>query len=516
MAQQTRRTFMSDSARKMMLGTLGAGVIADLQLAPVFGDDLDASVSFGEFEPLVAMLQETPLEKLQPILVKKIQQGTKLQTLISAGSLANARTFGGEDYIGFHTMMALGPAWQMAQELPEKSKPLPVLKVLYRNTKRIHETGGRATEKLKTIDNVKLPEGTQVGPYLRDAVRTGKFDKAEEAFSALKNVSHEEAWNGLLYALYDQPGVHKVVQAWRTWDMHHLTGEEHAHTLLRASIRHLTRDESFNIRDKRQPQSIRKVLPALFDQYGFEKRKLGTKRGDDQWVQELAGAIFAGTREQAAEAAAQALAAGYRIDNVAEAISLAANLLLLHDAGRKEARGEEKPIGSVHGDSVGVHASDSANAWRNIARVSNYRNKFASLIVGAYHTAGQSRRVTKDIWPKAEHRQRFTSNDPKRLLQQAEDCIRNKDQGGACAAVQRYADSGNKARPVFDLMIQFATSEDGALHAEKYYRTVSEEFAVIRPSLRWRQLVALARVSASECGTPAGGSKQARELLGLG
>ena len=26
-----------------------------------------------------------------------------------------------------------------------------------------------------------------------------------------------------------------------------------------------------------------------------------------------------------------------------------------------------KPVGSCHGDSVGVHASDSMNAWRNIA-----------------------------------------------------------------------------------------------------------------------------------------------------
>src|SRR2546422_3729010 len=35
----------------------------------------------------------------------------------------------------------------------------------------------------------------------------------------------------------------------------------------------------------------------------------------------------------------------------------------------------------------GVHASDSANAWRNMARVSNARNCFASLILGAYQVA---------------------------------------------------------------------------------------------------------------------------------
>ena len=514
MAQQTRRMFLSDTAMKMMLGTLGVGLISDLRLASVFGEDATtaSALTFGELEPLVVLLQETPLEKLQPALVKKIQEGTSLKSLIAAGSLANSRSFGGQDYIGFHTLMALAPALHMTAELPDNVKPLPILKVLYRNSKRIQETGGRPTEKLKNIADVTLPEGTAIGPFLRDAVRTGDFAKVEEAFAAMRKISHEDVWNGLLYALYDQPGVHKVVQTWRTWDMHHLTGEEHAHTLLRTSILHLTNDESRRIRDKRPEESIRALLPTLFDQHGFESRKPGTKAGDDQWVTELAEVIFRGSREQAAEATAQALASGYRADNVAEAVSLAANLLLLHDKGRERAENADKPIGSVHGASVGVHASDSANAWRNIALVSNNRNQFASLIVGAYHTAGQSSYSSDELWPKSADRERFTAVDPKQLLQQAEDCIRNKDQGGACATVQRY---GHAARPVFDLLLKFAISEEGALHAEKYYRTVSEEFAAVRPSLRWRELVGLARVSASEFGTQAEGSAQARELLGL-
>lgn len=56
-------------------------------------------------------------------------------------------------------------------------------------------------------------------------------------------------------------------------------------------------------------------------------------------------------------------------------------------------------------------------------------------------------------------------------------------------------------------------SEDGALHAEKYYRTVTEEFAAVRPAFHWRQLVALARVTASEYGRPAPGMVEAREML---
>ena len=79
--------------------------------------------------------------------------------------------------------------------------------------------------------------------------------------------------------------------------------------------------------------------------------------------------------------------------------------------------------------------------------------------------------------------------------------------------MQRYGELGHPERPVLDLLLRYAVSEDGALHAEKYYRTTSEEFAATRPAFRWRQLVALARVTASEYGRPAPGYKEATELL---
>ena len=68
-------------------------------------------------------------------------------------------------------------------------------------------------------------------------------------------------------------------------------------------------------------------------------------------------------------------------------------------------------------------------------------------------------------------------------------------------------------RPVLDLLLKYAISEDEALHAEKYYRTAAEEFANTRQPFRWRQLTALARVTASEFGNPAAGGNEAMELL---
>ena len=73
---------------------------------------------------------------------------------------------------------------------------------------------------------------------------------------------------------------------------------------------------------------------------------------------------------------------------------------------------------------------------------------------------------------------------------------------------------GAIASPLFGMLMRYAISEDGALHAEKYFRTVSEEFASTRPSLRWQHLVALARVTASLYGTPAPGIEETRKALG--
>src|SRR5262249_11037084 len=159
--------------------------------------------------------------------------------------------------------------------------------------------------------------------------------------------------------------------------------------LLRQSVRYCVDSERYRLDRKHPEPAVRTVLPKLLDQYRLAGRPPGTRRADDPWIERLSATICGGTPEQAADAVAAAPAEGMAPEVVGEATSLAENQLVLRDPGRrKEHASAAKPAGSVHGDSVGVHASDAANAWRNIARVSNPRNTVASLIVGAYHTAG--------------------------------------------------------------------------------------------------------------------------------
>jgi hypothetical protein len=316
-----------------------------------------------------------------------------------------------------------------------------------------------------------------------------------------------DAFNELQYCVEDEVNVHRVVLAWRAWAMLDFTGADQAHTLLRQSVR-------FACQERGNAAGIKVVLPKLLDEYKLVGKKAGTKSADDKWIEELSKVIYSGGRDKAADAVAAALAEGFSYEVVGEAISLAANTLVLRDPGRRQADGF-KQVGSVHGDSPGVHASDAANAWRNIARVSNQRNAVASLIVGAFHTAGQHGGQLSDAYPQAEHLALVKSTDPKELLKQAEEAIKQQNQSLACALAHSYGKLDQPARPLFDILIKYATSEDGALHAEKYYRTVSEEFESSRPAFRWRQLAALARVTASEYGRPAPGVAEAKKLLGV-
>ena len=115
--------------------------------------------------------------------------------------------------------------------------------------------------------------------------------------------------------------------------------------------------------------------------------------------------------------------------------------------------------------------------------------------------------------PLADALAKVTAKDPSKLLELTEAAIKSKDQALASALASRYGEAGHSEKALYDLLLKYAISEDGALHAEKYYRTVCEEFAQSRPAFRWRQLVALARVTTSEYGFAAPGYAEACKLL---
>src|SRR5260221_9079858 len=95
--RRTRRQFLGDVGKGVLVASVGSTLAADLGLtSTASAADVPDTLAFGDLEPLVCLMQETPVNRLLPVLVEKLKSGTDLRRLLSAAALANARTFGGE------------------------------------------------------------------------------------------------------------------------------------------------------------------------------------------------------------------------------------------------------------------------------------------------------------------------------------------------------------------------------------------------------------------------------------
>jgi hypothetical protein len=307
--------------------------------------------------------------------------------------------------------------------------------------------------------------------------------------------------------------VHRFVLAHRARELVDVVGPEQAQVMLRQCVRFCVQEERHRRSGGRPPSAIRELLPELLERHALPGHALGQRDPGDAWVASLADALHDEDAPAACERVAAALADGVSPEVLGEAIALGANQLALR-------QGEEP--WRTHGDSAGVHGTDAANAWRNMVRGADPDAAVAGLIVAAYHTA-QFRAFPGAPYPTEARRELVATTEAGELLGIAGEAIRGNDQPAAAAAIGVYGEQGYPEAPVFALLRRYAVSEDGRLHAEKYYRTVVEEFATTRPAFRWRHLVALARVTASAYGYDredrpghrAPGYEHACELLGV-
>ncbi len=514
MNRTTRREVLADIGKGMLTTSIGAGLASEIGISHALADGDSKTINFGHLEPLVEMMQVNSADKMLPLVISAVNKGTSTKDVVAAAALANARTFGGEDYIGFHAFMAMAPAYQMTRELPSNKSLLPVLKVLYRSTNQIQAKGGKAAE---TLHNLEASPDAMSGSFasnLRDAARRGDMSTSESIFDVAFQQSPKQAYDAIQALAHDDTDVHRVVLTYRAWDLLGLTGMEYAHTSLRQTVHYAVTTEARRIKAGYPESGIRKTLPLLIDRYRLTDIKFGRKTGDDKWINELCSTMLNSSPDDSANAMAHAIQDGYSHASVGEALSLASTRRVLTDPGRSVAY-PGKPIGSVHGDSVGVHASDSSNAWRNISKYCNETNAVLGMVVGAYHLtiATQNDWRSRQPYDVFEHAEKTVVSDPGSMLKQLDGAIRENRQAQAAAIVKQYVISNHAERPLFDLLLKFAISEDGALHAEKYYRTVAEEYARTRKSLRWEHLAALARVTASEYGKRADGYELACDIL---
>src|SRR5262245_20861090 len=441
----------------MLAVLVGSGLAAELGLAAEDNREGKAKTPTG-LTRLSQLIQQTPTKDLLPALQTELKNGVSLKELIAAGALANARAFGGQDYNGYHSFMALCPSYAMAMALPEKERPLPILKVLYRTSTHIHGARCAHEDHLVGVEPVKLDDKASPGEQMRAATRARKLAQAEQIFASLPGTP-EQTYDDVQLLIQDDLNVHRVVLAWRAWEVLDFIGKDHARDMLRQTVRFCSDPRHSG----KGGHPIQTVLPKLLDAHKLLAAKPGSKKVDDGWVEKLARTVYADSQQTAAETVAAALADGVDPEAVSEAISLAGTMLVLGDPGRKkEWASANKPEGSVHGDSVGVHASDAANGWRHIAKVASPQNTFASLIAAAYHTAGQSGRRLDKPYPLVEDVEKVESKDGGKLIGALDEALRGKDQRRAAAVASRYGELGHDADAILAKLRQYAISRDGA------------------------------------------------------
>src|SRR5262245_36846952 len=255
-SQSQRREFLQEVSGGMLAVLVGSGLAAELGLAAEDNKDDKAKTS-SDLARLSQLIQQTPTKDLLPALGRQLKNGTSLRELIAAGALANARAFGGQDYNGYHSFMALCPSFAMAMALPEKERPLPILKVLYRTSTHIHGAHCAKEDRLASVEPIKLDEKAPPGVQMRDAARARKLAQAEQIFYSLKGTP-EQTYDDVQLLIQDDLNVHRVVLAWRAWEVLDFIGKDHAKDMLRQTVRFCS-----DPRHSGKPGPIQTVLPKL-------------------------------------------------------------------------------------------------------------------------------------------------------------------------------------------------------------------------------------------------------------
>ena len=493
----SRRHLLASAGATALVATVGTNLLSELGIAApglAGGEDLD----LGDLNPLADIFEELSPDALMPRLVAEWRKGTSLQKLTAAGAMANARSLGGEDYEGYHAFMGMMPSLAIAGELPKDLAPLPVLKTLKRSAVRMHRAGG---------DTLRQIEAEAGDP--RAAIREQDLARAERALAAAGAGGTEAAWKALHPVIVDDIEVHLVVFAWRAKEIANIAGPDHAVTSMRQILHFADGRESRRRREGKPEPAVRRAVATQLERIG---NALGSKDPGDARVSELAEVIATSDRATGAQAMGAYLKDGFDQRGGGEALRIAATRLLLRDPGRRKAQ-PGKPVGSVHGASVGVHASDSAHAWSEIATSVAGAATASTLVAGAFHTAGQGGYVGKDAYGYRARLDEVQELDANRLTGALREATTGGDQPLAGAIAHRMAELGQDEQ-LFDALRMIAVSQDGALHAEKYQLTARSQHAMSRKAFRQEHLVAYARVVASQACMQAPEVAEARDLLG--
>ncbi len=364
--QPNRRAFLKDVGRGMIVASVGPALAADLSPERPRAEAPER-LSFGKLDPLVALMQETGPDKLQPLLVERLRNGADLTPTHRRrrpGQRPRLRRRGLHrlpHHDGPRPGLPHGPA------LPEDRRRLPVFKVLVpqrrlssgpRRRQRgryapARQAGRLAGRQVRRRRCSARPSNTRTWPAPTRPSPPSSAPASRSTPSTNFCPPSRRNWRSTASSCRTAPGPCPASSAWNT---------PRCCCASRCITASRTRSEAAATRSgraRRPRRAAETARPVQTHGQGRRHEEGGGRLGGPDEPDHLLS-----TPEQAADAVAAALAEGIAHEAIGEALSLAANQLVLRDNGRPKANNPHKPVGSVHGDGIGVHACDSANAWR--------------------------------------------------------------------------------------------------------------------------------------------------------
>jgi len=458
-------------------------------------------------------LQDTPIERLLPVPRARLKSGTTLRELVSAGALANVRTFGGE-IRRFHTMMRWFHPTIWPPSFPASTGAAGAQSALSKRKSHL-----RAWRTQVEVLHTLAAEAARSTPLRRRAPRghSPRRHAAAERILALPARNRPKMpFNQVVTAIEDGYEVHRVVMRTRLsncWPggketcadespavgplLRDLEKTKFVTTFARRAICWQSCSTSTSLLWKRAGIARPTMPPSKRSARRFSNRPRPSPRSGRH---RAGGGLFCG-------------------DGRKEAIAVAGKTSsVLRDSGRRANQTSKgKPVGSVTGIRSAFTPGFESSAWRTCL-VSNQRNSRRACIMAAYQCERPARRVARILrtgsrtpWP--EHFEKLKGDFAEALCRRRTARSARTTRRGLCGR-RPVCRARPAARPLFDLMLQYAISEDGSLHAEKFYRTGERRIRGDASGLPLATALALARVTASEFGQPCPGYAEAKGCWG--
>ena len=343
----SRRRFLADVGRGMLVASVGTSLANDLgsRRLGALSRQAPPRLDFGKLEPLVALMQETPPDKLHADPRRKARRGHR------ASHARRRRGAGQRPHLWRRGLCRLPLVHGPGPGLSDGASELPTEQARCQCSRCSIATRTAfrplAAGQMKCCTRSRPPSCRPIRAMmlLQQATRQADLKLAEQTFAALARGPIGEAFNhlavlhrrrgrcascralvaGLVDARFDRPGICPDAAA---------------------AIGPLLREFRAGMKKHNgTAPAVRTVLRSCSINTSWCNRPLATAARKTAGSTTMGRLIASASREQAADAVAAALAEGIAAEDVGAAISLAANELVLRDPGRAEAMGHAGKTG---------------------------------------------------------------------------------------------------------------------------------------------------------------------------